>query len=517
MKQFFFFSILVFSFYLAPAQDWEWAMRIGAWCSNPSHVTSDNSGDVITAMVYNCQDYGYLTRITKRSHSGQVAWTKTIGGTNQWAWAQSVKTDINNNVFILGMYNFSLSFAGTTIYATGLTNSGVFLACFDHLGNPKWLKEFPEAYNYGICLSVDNTNNLVYASYTPFSPQHWTLAKISLDGLVLWTLDILSGTNVTGVDCDADNNIYVSGQFGNDLVIDNVNYYSDTIYYNKAFIAKFNPYGHLENVEIIPGAQLNEMIIDASDNIYITGDYYQAGMKVRDVYIPEINPCGYDCHRFFIAKLNPGNTCSWFKEANYNAYRSCMDVSQNGDLFIAGANFSIDSIIGTASVQVYKIDSSGKVLWLRENGGPDDAYPYDITSNSATRSAYVVGSYSNYVSNYDDRFWFGDDTLPNVSYIGDIFLAKINEELILSEQTDIAEDSFMKIFPNPVSTTLAIQTNHPISQLSLFNILGEPVVSSVKPKIHSSFIIDLSSQPKGIYFLEVVSEDAREIRKIILN
>lgn len=385
------------------------------------------------------------------------------------------------------------------------------------------MRQFPESNYYGIFLSQDNDNNLIYASYTALPSNFLTLTKISPEGTEIWSSNLSSIAHISGVVCDSEKNIFIGGYVaGNDLEIDGVNYYSDTIYYGNGFIAKFNTNGLLENVEIVPGAFLDNIVIDSNDNLFISGDYYSPGMRVREFIIPEIIPCGYNCHRFFVSKLNSNNTCSWFKETNSSSYQSSLAVSQNGDLYVSGISLSFDSISGTGSVSIFKLDSNGIVQWLRENGGTAGAYPYDIAYNNPAQSLYIIGYYSSAGGIYNHNFWLGNDTLPHMSYIGDIFLAKMldttNTIFTAIAQPQIQNpESQITIFPNPTSSTFTIITNdNALKQITIYNTLGEKIMDLPLSPGEGAMGVRLS-QPKGLYFVEIISDGKREMRKTVLN
>ena len=75
--------------------------------------------------------------------------------------------------------------------------------------------------------------------------------------------------------------------------------------------------------------------------------------------------------------------------------------------------------------------------------------------------------------------------------------------------------SEMKIYPNPVSNTLTVETLHSVSNstLSVFSVNGQELlkqqVGSVKTEL------DMSSFAKGVYFIRLLNNDKVEVKKIV--
>ena len=90
----------------------------------------------------------------------------------------------------------------------------------------------------------------------------------------------------------------------------------------------------------------------------------------------------------------------------------------------------------------------------------------------------------------------------------------INEFEITLLDATLSNDNFdlenLKVFPNPVSDILHVENNGNINlMLEVFSSLGQKIMSSSINKI------DISTLSSGIYFLHVISDENRVIRKII--
>jgi hypothetical protein len=79
---------------------------------------------------------------------------------------------------------------------------------------------------------------------------------------------------------------------------------------------------------------------------------------------------------------------------------------------------------------------------------------------------------------------------------------------------EIFVDAPISILPNPTSGTFVIVSEAKQSHIEIYTVLGEPVYSTIIFKTMTQ--IDISSQPAGIYFLKIVSQDgSRVVKKII--
>ncbi|MFZ4399766.1 MAG: T9SS type A sorting domain-containing protein [Bacteroidales bacterium] len=91
--------------------------------------------------------------------------------------------------------------------------------------------------------------------------------------------------------------------------------------------------------------------------------------------------------------------------------------------------------------------------------------------------------------------------------------------LITSPASEIKETKqeteFLEIYPNPTDGKFTINCNTEISYIEISNIIGEKILMS--KKLIQKEEIDLSSQPKGIYFIKIISGDKRYIRRILVQ
>src|ERR1051325_762081 len=100
----------------------------------------------------------------------------------------------------------------------------------------------------------------------------------------------------------------------------------------------------------------------------------------------------------------------------------------------------------------------------------------------------------------EGRIKFGNDSL--YSLIPQPFIAKFDGPLSTGLDENLVSENLIGVFPNPTTAKFSIEFSEKISCVSITNLLGEKVYAA---KVNSEKTeVDLSSQPKGIYFVEAI-------------
>ena len=104
-----------------------------------------------------------------------------------------------------------------------------------------------------------------------------------------------------------------------------------------------------------------------------------------------------------------------------------------------------------------------------------------------------------------DIYFDFNPPITTISVFTEIVQNLSNEEFTLNK---------IKIFPNPTSETLNIQSNIEISNISVFDMSGRQLIIK-KTDNSNSFKLDLNNLSSGIYLLEVQSNSTKQILKFI--
>ena len=103
---------------------------------------------------------------------------------------------------------------------------------------------------------------------------------------------------------------------------------------------------------------------------------------------------------------------------------------------------------------------------------------------------------------------------------GPVFISGVNSAWgclpILSELNEISPEDRFQIFPNPSTGNFTLTSSRQF-QFSIHDIFGREVYQSLNYPISQSITLDLSSQPKGIYFIRAKTKEGIVSRKVILQ
>ncbi|XMO85930.1 T9SS type A sorting domain-containing protein [Algibacter sp. AS12] len=85
------------------------------------------------------------------------------------------------------------------------------------------------------------------------------------------------------------------------------------------------------------------------------------------------------------------------------------------------------------------------------------------------------------------------------------------EQITLSSNNLEFESGF-KIYPNPTSDVINIESSHPIDKINMYNLLGKKVLS-----VNNTNRVALDGLPVGIYLINVQYNNAMITEKVIIK
>ena len=184
-------------------------------------------------------------------------------------------------------------------------------------------------------------------------------------------------------------------------------------------------------------------------------------------------------------------------------------------------------------------------FWI-VNGGPDTLVePIDINlvitdSNNTTSTTAYLGNFSltnNFLSPNDSLFIVSWDYLSPQSYMlgdnivviwpsfvspttpisYDIFTGNLFVSSTSSVQEKVAENGLL-IYPNPVinRATIQTQTQSNIEKLRMLDVSGK-VIRDIKISNKQYVVFQKKEIPKGIYFIEITTNEKKYLQKIIIH
>ena len=318
-----------------------------------------------------------------------------------------VDIDSNNNLYVTGANNASYAM---TIGTQQIDPKDFFVYKLNQLGDLEWIKVFGNSPSEGAAydIAVDNNGNSIITGYFSGSIDFGTgiqtatgsyttfILKLDSNGETEWVV-IPTSSDVSydfgsGVDTDANGNIYVSGlvnhkttntvtslTFGS-FTISNVNYAT-------GFYLKINSSGVVQWVKTINSRGGGSIFVDSQDNKYLSGKCMGQGAS-GSMYssrgpAPFSNVDGDDivtlnCATYldvFVIKLDSSDDYVWHWK-DWGAEKGGgvqIIANNNGDVFVTyyinGAQPEIcgssTTTVGGSEVYVLvKLDSTGTCQWF---------------------------------------------------------------------------------------------------------------------------------------------------------
>jgi len=281
MRSFFIFISFVFCFTMTFAQhvgdSIDCSERIGySWMkcygnSNAEYVSDvaiDNIGNIYVAgtfsETFSIGGHSVVSEgstdfyVAKLSPEGNVIWLKS-GGSSAVEQASAIAVDTRGNVYVVGLSNTNTSFEGNVFPVLGAKDG--FLLKLDTDGSYQYVRTLGSFENdNAFDVAVDGNNNVIVTGYFNYALQVGPLSffqsarggddsfllKFDMAGEVLWSMTYASTSNDYGrrVACDADNNVYIAGEFRGALSMGGNNLQSVSDY--NVFLAKFNQSGSVQ-------------------------------------------------------------------------------------------------------------------------------------------------------------------------------------------------------------------------------------------------------------------------------
>ena len=516
------------------AQHWEWARKANATTAGqiPRKVCGDNLGNVFLLgnnekkATYGNTVLDSGSFIVKYDSIGNIQWAKNIEGT-----PKGIDCDAFGNLYVVG--NFMGNISVGSYYITSNGDYDFYLIKMNPSGNELWVKSYGGVLtDWSNAVQIDKKGNayltghfwgdsINFGSYTlkDTTPAgHFYLVKINSIGTVQWASEGLSNDSTgdywTGmlIRTDKKENIYVIAR-GSTCNSQNC---------SGELLARFDSLGNLtfSNFKWSSYEDVEGLAIDDSLNIFA-------------LYFFTNQYGGYGT----LSKYNASMNQSWshYLGNGYEGYSfgAGLSIDSAGNIFTAGNigndwNSSSDSILfdsnwiplkGQTDVAVIKINSSGSLMWIKTAGGNKAEFAYDMCVNQFG-DCFVAGLFNwHYSGIQNDTVIVGIDTLINDGNWGQSFVAKLEQSNInTSVQTLINNDNIFIIYPNPTSGIFTVNLHNcqAGAKVIVRDVLGNCFLER-NCRSESSQEINLSCQPRGIYFVELLSGDERVVRKVTVQ
>jgi hypothetical protein len=521
MKKTILLFLITFYGFKTDAQQWDWARKADTSASNESvnFIRNDGWGNVYLLGAGNGgSKYGNTVLaagyfIVKFNSLGSVLWAENIPGS---AGVRDFTVDKTGNVYLTGYF-----YSNVQVFTFNFTSHGqedFFLVKLNPLGVPQWGKEFGGAGgDLPGSIITDSAENIyitgVFTHSISFGAdtltdtgEHFFLTKLTPSGNTIWC--------TKGDSCFGGGSIMALDKNSNVYVIEGYCYYYRSI-------AKFDSSGNLKFYMPAWNAyQYDDVSHFAIDNNGNVVAFHNGGGHYG--YVP------------ILVKYDSLMNKLW--EVGVGTYYGCYDLGAGilldtaDNIFIAGgigSQFCHDdsvyfdnqlAYIGHNGVPIIaRFDPSGNLTKIIEAKGTN----YDgiwFISQDQFGNIYSTGTFNYSPTGINaDTLTFGNTTLVNDGNWEQIYIAKLNPTGIANiPPTELNSSLGIFIFPNPAPGKFTVRLSEDISGIDIYNAFGKKVFSSENTSGQSRSI-DMSAQPKGIYFVDILSGNKRNKQKIIIE
>ena len=351
------------------------------------------------------------------------------------------------------------------------------------------------------------------------NPNTWDvfIAKYDATGNVLWAKSAggISFDEGNSVSADANGNVLVTGAFFNPTItFGSITLTNTGGYHQNVFIVKYDASGNVlwaKCTAATADAVGYSVITDPDGNVFVTGR--GAMLSFDSITLANTG--------MFVAKYDVNGNILWAKRAtgtgvSYNRGYS-ISSDEDGNVFVTGSFSSsaitLDSItlflpLGSNNAMfIVKYDANGDAICASVLPASGDGVSADRFGN-----AYIGGGFA------VNPFIIGADTLLPTStsyYRSNVFVAKYNSNISVTVN-ELNNQESISVFPNPSSGNFTINPGNKTAEteIYIYDLLGNCILNK---SINNNLEIDLSFQPKGIYFMEIVSGRKRQVKKLILQ
>jgi hypothetical protein len=333
----------------------------GAW----SIIQSSDGGYVVAGSTRSFGAGGWDIYVVKIDGSGNVQWTKTIGGSDD-DFAYSIIRSSDGGYVVAGE---------TSSFGAG--SSDFWVVKLDSSGNVVWTKTIGgSSYEWANSIIQSSDGGYVIAGYTESFGEGGDMYVLKLDsvGNVQWTKTIGGGNDDVAISIiqSSDGGYVVAG-------------YTESFKYSQGaggydmYVVKLDSSGNVLWTKTIGGSSDDyaSSIIQSSDGGYvIAGSTRSFGAGSDDIYL---------------VKLDSSGNVVWTKTIGGSYGDEAMSIirSSDGGYVVAGYTGSFGS---GGDIFVVKLDSSGNVVWAKTIGsGRWDSASSIIQSSDG---GYVVAGYT---------------------------------------------------------------------------------------------------------------------------
>lgn len=120
--------------------------------------------------------------------------------------------------------------------------------------------------------------------------------------------------------------------------------------------------------------------------------------------------------------------------------------------------------------------------------------------------------------NWQSNIHIGDQhDVHDIVLVDSLIADFLNYQLcdLATSLSEISTPIDFSIFPNPASDRIEISASEEINTLVIYNLIGQPVAK--KSGLSKFYTLDVANLPRGVYLIEIQSNNERVVKKMILH
>lgn len=398
-------------------------------------VTSFKSGDTYVAGATVTMNGSTDILLTKYYANGTFAWTQQYNGlANAIDFAAGVYIDNSDNIYVTGAVSNDTN---------NVTLTDLILIKYDNDGNQQWVTTYDAGVgglDIGKDIIVDDSNGNVYVtggSHNSSYNSDILMICFDVSGVQQW----VNRYNYNSLD---DVGYKISMPRGPSELLVTGACTSSTNNYKLTNIAVDASNGSLSSITTSTAVTtssvdvVNDVVIDAQKNIYITGGYNVSGQGLN----------------YYTMKMDSNLVIQWQQyyngTSNLNDVAKGLDVDNSGNVYVTG--YSTLSSQGRNFVTI-KYNSAGSQQWAQtfNNSSNTDDEASDVVVDSLL-NVYVTGSTISSLNQSDyytikynssgTKIW---DIQTDAHHLNDKatnLVVDINNDIIITGQCETAPNTF---------------------------------------------------------------------------
>ncbi len=423
---------------------------------------------------------GFDMFILKMNFEGDIIWAKSIGGTSEYDWAQTIKTDPNDGSVYVGG-----NFSGTVDFDPG---DGVF----------ELVTEFAFEYD-GFILKLTPDGNFEWV-YRIGGPGYEVVQNIAIDpaGFV-YAAGIFEVT--AEFDFEGSGNLMTSANFADGFVL--------KIGTDKSFQWA---------VQIGDENQdwANGIAVDPFGDVVVTGMFHGTMDFDPGSGTEWMTSDGWDV---FVWKLSGDGELRWARQLGGPsfAWGNAIALDDQGNVYTTGwfnglgdfdpgEEYYFFNGIAYYEMFISKLDVNGDFDWAVQVVGDPGSYDNQGMSIvvDGDNNVFTTGYYS-LTANFDPNDPDFSISATGISENG--FVYKLSQMESVGTDNNIFANN-LNVFPNPTSNEITVDLGEKLNsgEIRIFDISGRLILSQ---NVQQTDLIKIqlpSSAVPGMYFVEVTNE-----------